>query len=473
MVDGIITKDYQVSLSSLQSIVPALRHYFDDGHTLDIEFRRKCIEKLGQEIEDRTEDICKAIYLDFHKPKGEMLLTEIFTTLAEIKHFVSNIDSWTSASKVRTNLLLMPASSKVYKSPKGVVLIIAPWNYPFYLSMMPLISAVAAGNCVVVKPASETYHTSIIIQQIIEAVFAPEHVKVITGEGQITGEMLLDNFAFNHIFFTGSARVGKWIMSKAAAQLTPLTLELGGKSPAIVDRGYDLDRAAKKIVWGKYINAGQTCVCTDYVLVHKSEFHAFVEKCIHYIKLFFGEDPLHSADYSHIINEARFIRLCHLMEQGDILYGGKTFDADTCIEPTLIVPHTFDAEIMKEEIFGPILPIITFETKEEVVAMVRRNRYPLSLYLFTNSSDFKQYIFDKIEFGGGCEHTTVYHLGNPHLPFGGIQNSGMGNYHGKYGVDTFSNLKPVLNTAKWFDIPLLYQPYTSKKINLLKRLFKF
>ncbi len=473
MADIHTTQEYQTSLSEFQQIIPSMRQYFDDGHTGDIAFRKKCLQKLGEVIEERTEDLCQAIYKDFHKPKGEMLLTEILTTLAEVRHFTSNISKWTKPEKVSTNILLMPASSKIYRSPKGLVLIIAPWNYPFYLAMMPLISAVAAGNCVMLKPASETYYTSLIIKEIVEAVFDHRHVKVVTGEGQITGEMLLNNFVFNHIFFTGSARVGRWIMAKAADHLTPITLELGGKSPAIIGKGYDLDRAAKKIVWGKFINAGQTCVSPDYVLVHIVDYNVFVEKCIHYIKLLFSEDALNSDDYSHIINDTRYDRLCQLMEQGKILYGGKKEPSNRCIEPTLMTPHSLEEAIMSEEIFGPILPIIAYNSKEDIVQIVRKNRYPLALYLFANDAAFEQYILDKIEFGGGCQNTTVYHLGNPHLPFGGIQKSGMGSYHGKYGLDTFSNLKPILNTAKWFDIPLLYQPYTSKKINILKKLFKF
>lgn len=473
MVDEAITKEYQCTLSGLKEIIPPMQHYFDEGHTLDITFRRQCLIQLQHAIEDNTDAICEAIYKDFHKPKGEMMLTEILTTLAELKHFIDNIYQWTKAQRVSTNILLMPASSKIYRSPKGTVLVIAPWNYPFYLSMMPLISAVAAGNCVVLKPASETYHTSLIISKIVAAVFDAKHVAVVTGEGKLTGEMLLDNFEFNHIFFTGSTRVGRWIMAKASEHLTPVTLELGGKSPAIVDKNYDLDRAAKKIVWGKFINAGQTCVCTDYVLVHRSQYQAFVQKCIHYIKLFFGDDPLQSLDYSYIINDSRFERIATLMQEGDILHGGSMDRSKRCIEPTLIIPHSMDTALMSEEIFGPLLPILTYEDKSEVLDTIRKNRYPLSLYLFTNDADFKKFIFDKVEFGGGCEHTTVYHLGNPHLPFGGIQRSGMGSYHGKYGLDAFSNVKPVLNTAKWFDIPLLYQPYTAGKLNILKKLFKF
>jgi aldehyde dehydrogenase (NAD+) len=472
MIPNIHPENYQVNLSDLQTTIPLLRNFFDNGTTLDVSFRKKTLERLQVVIEEHTKEICEAVYKDFHKPEGEMLLTEIYTVLAELKHTIAKIQKWSSTEYAMTNILLQPARSRIHKSPKGLVLIIAPWNYPFYLSMMPLISAIASGNVVVIKPASETFHTSLIIKKIIENSFDKHHVNVVLGEGKATGELLLNNFIFNHIFFTGSARVGKWIMSKAAENLTPITLELGGKSPAIIDKGYDIDRAAKKIVWGKFINSGQTCVSPDYVLIHKSQVDGFVQSAKKYIGLFFGEDIFVSETYSHMINEVRYQRVCEFLKQGKILHGGKFDDAQNCIEPTLLIPHSLDEEIMKEEIFGPILPLIIFEKMEDVLTVVRKNRYPLSLYLFTDDSEFSNFIYKNIEFGGGCENTTVYHLGNPYLPFGGIQNSGMGSYHGKFGFDTFSNLKPVLQTAKWFDIPLLYQPYTSKKLNILRHLFK-
>ncbi len=462
----------QPYLESEKIKIGNMKSFFDNGNTLDIKQRKILLKKLEQSIEKRTQDICDAIYKDFHKPQGEMLLTEILTTLAELRHTISNLEKWTRPQSVSTNILVMPASSKLYKSPKGIVLIFAPWNYPFYLAMMPFISAIAAGNVVVLKPASETMHMSLLIKEIVAEVFDEKHAFVILGEGRPTGELLLDNFVFNHIFFTGSAKVGKWIMEKAAPNLTPVTLELGGKSPAIIGKGYDLDRAAKKIVWGKFINAGQTCVCTDYVLLHSSQMEEFVNLCKKHIIALFGDNVFESPDYSYMINHTRYNRVLELMQQGKILFGGKTDENKRCIEPTLIQPNSLDEAIMNEEIFGPVLPIITYDTKEQVVDIVRRNRYPLALYMFSDDKSFAKYIYDKIEFGGGCENTTVFHLGNPHLPFGGIQNSGMGSYHGKHGIDTFSNVKPILNTAKWFDMALLYQPYTSNKIKILKQLFK-
>ncbi len=467
-----VMQEYQTTEKYLKERLPLLKEHFDNGHTLDLAERKKALIKLKTNIQKYSDDICEAIFKDFHKPKSEMLLTEIYTVLSDLDHTINHIDKWAKPQAIPTSVLLLPATSKIYKSPKGLVLIIAPWNYPFYLSMMPLIAAVAAGNCVVVKPANETYHTSLVIQKIAAESFDSRHVITVLGEGALTGSMLLDNFQFNHVFFTGSARVGKWIMEKAAKNLTPITLELGGKSPAIIEKGYDLNRAAKKIVWGKFINAGQTCVATDYVLVHKDDEAAFIESCKKYIIELFGSDVFGSKEYSHMINEVRFDKVVSYLENEKIVFGGKYDKASRCIEPTLIKLDDLDKPIMKDEIFGPILPIITYDSKDKIIATVRKNRYPLALYLFNNSSSFKDYIFSKIEFGGGCVHNTVYHLGNPNLPFGGIHTSGFGQYHGKVGFDTFSNTKSVLSSAKWFDLSLLYQPYTEGKLALIRMLFR-
>jgi aldehyde dehydrogenase (NAD+) len=462
----------QVTLEELQIIFPAMRSFFDSGKTLDIAVRKNALRSLKASIEKNTDKICEAVFKDFHKPKAEMLLTEIFTVITEIDHTISSLDKWVKPSTPSTNILLMPASSKIHKSPKGIILIISPWNYPFYLTMMPLISAIAAGNCCIIKPANETYFSSLVIKELIDETFDAKHAKVVLGEGAFTGDLLLDHFEFNHIFFTGSARVGSLIMAKAATNLTPVTLELGGKSPAIIEKGYDLNRAAKKIVWGKFINCGQTCVATDYVLVHKDDEATFIEACIIQIRALFGDDVFSSDEYAHMINDVRFDKVVSYLVDTNILYGGKHDKETRCIEPTLVSVDNLNQPIMKEEIFGPILPIISYENQEDIVHIVRKNRYPLALYLFNNYKNFEKFIFNTIEFGGGCQHNTVYHLGNPHLPFGGIQKSGMGQYHGQIGFDTFSNTKSVLSSAKWFDLDLLYQPYTINKLNIIKRLFK-
>jgi aldehyde dehydrogenase (NAD+) len=448
-----------------------MRSYFDNGATLSIEMRIEALKKLKSEITNNIGPICEALNKDFHKPEAEVILTEVYPVLSDLNHTISKIKKWSKPESRNTNILLIPSSSKIIKSPKGLVLIISPWNYPFYLSMMPLISAIAAGNVAILKPANETYNTSLIIKSIIESSFKKEHVCCVTGDGKITGELLLDNYIFNHLFFTGSARVGKWMMEKASKNLIPITLELGGKSPSIIEKGYDLKLAAKKIVWGKFINAGQTCVSTDYVLVHKDDVDRFVNECKKEITSLFGEDVFNSKNYAHIINDIRFEKVVSYLSQGNVLFGGKHKAEIRCIEPTLIIPNNLDEPIMKEEIFGPVLPIISYENENEIINVVRKNRYPLALYIFNKSSAFEKYIFERIEFGGGCNHNTIYHLGNPNLPFGGIQASGLGTYHGIEGFNTFSNMKSVLKSKKWFDIPLLYQPYTASKLKILRKFF--
>jgi aldehyde dehydrogenase (NAD+) len=462
----------KIQLEDMTKVISNMRSHFDEGHTLPLESRKKKLQLLEKAIERYTEEICDAIFQDFHKPKAEMLLTEIYTSLAEVRHTISKLSNWAAPERAATNLLIMPASSKIYKSPKGVVCLFAPWNYPFYLAMMPLISAIAAGNVVILKPAHETLHVSRIINKILSEIFDKKEVFVVEGEGKTIGDMLLNNFKFDHIFFTGSQAVGKSIMEKAAKNLTPVTLELGGKSPSIIDENYDVNYAAKKIVWAKFINAGQTCVCTDYALVHARKYDAFIEACKKQIELLFGTDVANSDEYGHIINQKRYDRIIELMKDGDILYGGQSYAEKLCIAPTLLAPHSLDTAIMKEEIFGPVLPIIKFESEKEVVNIVRRNRHPLALYIFSTNKKFRQNLTDKIEFGGGCYNNNAYHLGNPSLPFGGAGSSGMGSYHGKYGFDTFSHSKSVLNSAKWFDIPLLYQPYTLNKMKVIKWFFR-
>jgi aldehyde dehydrogenase (NAD+) len=462
---------YQDSIESIGIKYGGLKKFFDEGKTLDINFRIQSLKTLYSEIESNKELLYVAAKNDFNKSRDEFSLTEIYPVLADIKHTLSQLKKWVKPERRSTNLLLLPASSKIYKSPKGVVAIFAPWNFPFYLSIMPLVSAVAAGNVCILKPAHETHHMSLAIKEIISKSFHPDHVTVVTGDGKLTGDLMLDNFEFNHIFFTGSANVGKQIMVKAAKNLTPITLELGGKSPAIIEKNYGLDRAAKKIVWAKFVNAGQTCVAPDYVLVHSQDKAAFISLCKKYIGEFFSQNPIENEDYTHMVHEVRFDKVINYLKDGEVHFGGRYDRSKLAIEPTIITPNSIDVPMMKEEIFGPVLPIITYENLDEVVDIVRKNRYPLALYVFNSSSEFKNNIFRKIEFGGGCQHNALYHLGNPNLPFGGIQKSGIGNYHGYDGFLTFSNVKSVLNSAKWFDLPLFYQPYTEGKLKVIRKFF--
>lgn len=455
----------------LEALVRAMREHFDNGNTQDVNLRKRLLIKLQQAIEMNQDALCEAAFADFHKPKAEMLLTEIYPVLAEIKNTLRNIDGWAKPERVATNLLMLPSSSRLHKSPQGMVMLFAPWNYSFWLSMMPLVSAVAAGNVVLLKPAHETPEISRMTQKIVAEVFPPEHVSVVLGEGATLGEILLEHFEFDHIFFTGSHRVGRWIMEKAAKHLSRVTLELGGKSPSIIDERFDLDKAARKIIWGKVINAGQTCVSTDYVLVPKQRVAEFTEACKRQILSLVGDQPFTSNEYCHIINEQRFDRLVSLLNGCDILYGGSHQKSIRCIEPTLVAVTDLDLPIMQEEIFGPILPIVAYDNKEHLLTIIRKNRYPLSLYMFVEDKKMKQFILDRVEFGSGCFNNTIYQLGNPHLPFGGVRTSGTGSYHGKTGFYTFSNVKSMLHSPKWFDLPLLYQPYTAVKLKVIKWFF--
>lgn len=455
----------------LEALVLAMRQYFDNGKTLDLGLRKKLLLKLQETIEENQDTLCEAAYADFHKPRAEMLLTEIYPVLAEIKNTLRHMERWSKPERVATNLLMLPSSSRVHKSPQGLVMLFAPWNYSFWLSLMPLVSAVAAGNVVLLKPAHETPEISRMTQKIVTEVFPAEHVSVVLGEGAAVGEILLEHFEFDHIFFTGSNRVGRWIMEKAAKHLSKVTLELGGKSPSIIDDHFDLEKAARKIIWGKVINAGQTCVSTDYVLLPKKRVAEFTEACKRQILSLIGDQPFVSEEYCHIINEQRFDRLITLLEGCEILHGGRFQKDIRCIEPTLVNVKDFNLPIMKEEIFGPILPILAYENKEHLLTIIRKNRYPLSLYMFVEDQNLKQFILDRVEFGSGCFNNTIYQLGNPNLPFGGVRTSGTGSYHGKAGFNTFSNVKSMLHSPKWFDLPLLYQPYTAAKLKVIKWFF--
>lgn len=454
-----------------RSRIQEMRHFFDEGMTMDISYRKQKLKALHAAIEKYSDQLCAAAYEDFHKPCAEVLLTEIYPVLAEIKHTLGHLSSWAKPKRMGTNLLLMPATSKVHHSPQGTVVIFAPWNYSFWLSMMPLVSAIAAGNVVVLKPAHETPALSQLIQTIVSEVFDPRHAMVVLGEGAEMGNFLLDNFVWDHIFFTGSARVGKWIMEKAAKNLSPVTLELGGKSPSILDDQYSAKKAAKKIIWGKIINAGQTCVSTDYVLVPQNRVEEFTAACIEQIHTLVGKDAFNNEQYSHIINAERFDRLNALLKDQKIVFGGRSDRESLCIEPTLIHATDLEAPIMQEEIFGPILPIVAYRDEQHLLEIIRKNRYPLSLYMFVDDARLRKFILDRVEFGSGCFHNTIYQLGNPNLPFGGVRTSGHGRYHGKTGFETFSNNKSLLYSAKWFDIDLLYQPYTKTKLKIIKWFF--
>jgi len=444
------------------------RTFFDLGHTKSYEFRRNALINLRNAIIKYKSEILDALYADFKKPSYEAYIGEIGVTTDDINFALKHLAQWMEVQHVPTPLTIQPASSKIYADPKGVVLIFAPWNYPFNLTMIPLIGAIAAGNCVMLKPAHETPHTAKVMEKIITTTFDQSFVSVIMGEGRQIGEILLDNFTFNHIFFTGSPNVGKWIMAKAARTLTPVTLELGGKSPTIIDKTANLKVTLNRLVWAKYFNCGQTCTSPDYILVHKDIKEQFITGLKAKIKEFYGEDPQKSPYYPRMVNRTRFDVVSKYLSQGKLISGGRVDAADNYIEPSIIELDNLEVPVMQEEIFGPIMPIITWSDKSEILTIVRKNRYPLTCYVFAEDKALIDFVIKNIEFGSGCINDTMAQFANSHFPFGGVQTSGIGKYHGKYSFETFSNLKPILSTSTWIDPDLRYPPHTSLKMKLAK-----
>lgn len=456
----------------IEKIVSGQRLFFDGGYTRAYDFRMEQLSKLKVAIRKHEPEILEALHADMHKPGLEAFISEIGILYEEIEFVMRHLKDWIWPKTVSTPLPLQLSFSKIYTEPLGVVLIIGPWNYPFQLLIAPLIGAIAAGNCSVLKPSDNTKHTANIIEKMMKETFDQHYVSVIKGPGSIVGTQLIEKYRFDHIFFTGSAHVGRQIMKMASEHLSPVTLELGGKSPAIVDKDVNIDVAAKRLIWGKCFNAGQTCVCPDYLLIHESVKDKFIQKLIHYIKEFFGPNPLVSKDYTHIVNTKRFSILTAYLNHVNIIYGGKYSADNLCIEPTLVDQVPEDHPLMQEEIFGPILPIFTFKNIQEIVPFIRKYRYPLACYIFTNNKKTEDFVIQNIEFGGGCVNNTLAHLANPELPFGGVGYSGMGNYHGKSSFDVFSHQKSVLKTKCFVDPPLRYPPYSASKNKWARFFFK-
>ncbi|MBP6310712.1 MAG: aldehyde dehydrogenase [Flavobacteriales bacterium] len=444
------------------------RSYFKSGATRSLGTRRKALKDLQTAIRSHEEELLAALHKDLHKPPFEAYTSEIGTVYQGLQHTLDHLKEWTRSEQVSTPLSLQIASSSVTKEPLGVVLIIAPWNYPFQLVMEPLIAAISAGNCVLVKPSEDAPHTAIVTAKIISKVFDPKHVYLVHGEGKVVVPELVAGFRFDHIFFTGSPAVGRKIMVMAAPQLIPVTLELGGKSPAIVDRYVDLKTAVKRIAWGKYFNAGQTCIAPDHVLIHEDRKDEFLEILQRTLIDFYGDDPQKSSHYGRIINTARFEKLRGYLGQGRTVIGGQVDSVDRYIAPSVVVGVTHDDSVMQEEIFGPILPVITWREKEEVLALVDQNPFPLSTYVFSKNAKSIAFFTERIAFGGGCINNCLFHFANGELPFGGIGTSGMGRYHGKCGFDTFSHWKSIVDSSTLIDHGLQYPPYTKVKEKLAR-----
>ena len=436
----------------------------------DINYRKKSLIKLLNVIVIHEDAIIKALYDDFKKPAFESVLTETNYILSELKSTIKNIHSWSKPRMILPSILNFPSTDYLYKEPYGKVLIIAPWNYPFQLALSPLIAAVAAGNQVVLKPSELTPNTSKIIHKIISSSFDENHVKVREGGVELAQDLLAQRW--DSIFFTGSVAVGKVVAKAAAENLTPVTLELGGKSPCIVDETANLKLTAKRIVWGKFLNAGQTCIAPDYLLVSEKVKSKFVELLKAEIIQAYGENPEQSEDFARIINAKNWTRLTAMLENQSIIAGGKSKTEDCYIAPTLLDNPKLDSLVMKEEIFGPILPILSYQNEIELHQIISKYEKPLSLYIFSDNKVFAKKIIRNYSFGGGCINDTIVHFSNKRLPFGGVGHSGIGAYHGKRSFDVFTHHKAIVKKANWLDIPLRYAPYNGK-LKMFGKLLKW
>jgi len=433
------------------------RKFYASGATRELRFRREQLKLLRKVIEENEEKVLAALWNDLRKPRFEAYGAEIAVLYAEIRHALKHIKSWARVRRVGTPLPFLPGRSEIRPGPYGTALIIGPWNYPFQLVIAPLVAAVAAGNTAVLKPSELAPNTSRAVAELIKSAFDPAFIAVVEGGVEATRGLL--ERKFDYIFFTGGTEVGKKIMEAAAKHLTPVTLELGGKSPVIVDRDADIDTAARRIAWGKFINAGQTCLAPDYVLAHREVKDRLVAALGKYINEFYGDNPKTSGSYARIINERHFDRIAGLMGRGNTAAGGGRDRDDLYIEPTVLTGVTRDDPVMKEEIFGPVLPVMQFDTIDEAVDLVNAMPRPLALYVFTRSRTTADRVLDSTSSGGAVVNDTVIHVGNPDLPFGGIGDSGMGTYHGKSGFETFSHMKSVLRKSRYLDAPFRYPPY--------------
>ena len=448
-----------------------MRQFFETGITKSYIFRKEQLLLLKKSILKYQQAIQLALYTDLKKSPEESWITETGFLLSEISYITDHLKEWMKPVSVSTNLLNIPSKSYIVNEPLGTVLIIGPWNYPLQLLFTPLAGAIAAGNCVVIKASEFAPATAAIMKIIIAETFKEDYVLFKEGDGAYIIPELMENFVFDHVFYTGSTAVGKLIYQMAAKNLVPVTLELGGKSPCVIEEDADIKVAAKRIAMGKFSNAGQMCVTPDYVLVHATKKEALVNELKNALLQFFGKDAQESYDYGRIINEKQFDRLTTYFTQGKLLVGGKTDKAKLYIEPTLMDEISMDAPIMKEEIFGPILPIISFTTMEEALKIIAQNRNPLAFYIFTSSTKKEKEWINAVPFGGGCVNNVVFHLTNHQLPFGGRGSSGTGSYHGKFSFDTFSHKKGILKTPVWFDPKAKYPTYKGK-MKIFKWLMK-
>ena len=448
--------------SEIEAIVKKQREFFLTGKTLDVKFRLDALKKLKKAIEDNTDKINEAIKADLGKSAFESYMCESGLTLSEISYIIKHTRCLAKDKRVLSPIAQFPSKSYVKSSPYGVCLVMSPWNYPFMLTMEPLCDALAAGNCVTLKPSAYSPNTSKVIKELIQSTFNEEYVAVIEGGREENAHLLEEKF--DYIFFTGGKTVGKLVMEKASCHLTPVTLELGGKSPCIVDKSADVKLSARRIVWGKFLNCGQTCVAPDYVYCHKDVKSEFIKAVKSEIEKQYGKALLNE-DYGKIINEKHLGRILSLIDSTKLVHGGQYDREKLKIEPTVMDNVTWKDKVMGEEIFGPVMPILEFEDIEKVIEVINDNPKPLALYVFARSRKVIKSVTERCSFGGGCVNDVVIHLATSRMGFGGVGESGMGAYHGKYGFDTFSHKKSMVNKRLWLDLPMRYQPF--KKINEL------
>ena len=450
----------------IEEIVKKQRTYFAEGKTMETGKRIEALNRLEQAILSTEQKLYEALKTDLGKSRAESYMCEVGLTLSELRYVRKHIKKWSREKRVPTPLAQFHAKSFTVQEPYGVVLVMSPWNYPVLLTLEPLIGALAAGNCCVLKPSAYSPATSAVLKQLIADAFPEEYVAVIEG-GREENQNLLSQ-KFDYIFFTGGVQVGKMVMEKASAHLTPVTLELGGKSPCIIDKSANLKLAAKRLAFGKYLNCGQTCVAPDYVLVHEDIKEEFLKLLKEEIRSMYGEQPLRNPDYGKMINRKHFDRVLGLIDREKLILGGESAAETLQIAPAVMNQVTEDDAVMQEEIFGPLLPILTVASMEEAIAFVNKRPKPLALYLFTENREVEKNVLEYTSFGGGCVNDTIIHLATSRMGFGGVGNSGMGSYHGKKSFETFSHEKSIVKKYTWIDLPMRYQPYTGWKEKMVR-----
>lgn len=457
---------------AIEQTLKKQRAFFQTNQTKPLAYRKEQLLKLYQEIEKREDALCEALQKDLGKSMFEAYTTEVGIIKRSITQTVKHLKKWTKPQRVKTTLAAFPGNSKILLEPLGSVYIIVPFNYPFQLAMEPLIGALASGNCAVLKPSEQTPAVSALIEEIIEAIFDESYVKVYQGAREVN-ELLLKQ-RFDLVFFTGSPQVGKIVMQAAAKHLTPVILELGGKSPAIVTAETNIKVAAERIAWGKCLNAGQTCIAPDYVYVDQTVEQEFLQEMTKAIKRFYGDAMIENPEYGRLVNHSSYKRIEKLISDNvSLCYsGGKTDEDQLFVEPTIFSLKTTDSSLMETELFGPLLPVLPYNNIEDVITYIKAGEKPLALYLFTKNKAIETKILSEISFGGGIINNTIVHAANEHLPFGGVGNSGMGNYHGRYSIDAFSHHKSVIKQSTVLKFSLVFPPYTEKMLKLVRRVLK-